>query len=339
MSMLRQDPLTGRWVIIAVGRSARPNDFPAAAQVKTAPADCPFCPGNESQTTPEILALGRPDDLPANGPGWRLRAFRNMFPALVPEAKGDVDNGDDFFFRQGVGAGHHEVVVYEADHEANPATLTVDQMAELLGVLQDRSRVMAQHPSVKYVSAFCNRGSEAGATLVHPHMQIIGAPQVPIFAEAKARRAAKYFAGKGNCLVCDLAVAELASGERIVARNDDWVCFTPWASRFPWEILFVPLRHTSSLMAATDDELVSLAKVLSPTLKKLFERHGDLSLNIVIHNASLDAEGEARDPQASHWHLEVLPRLSRPAGFEVGTGYAINAVVPEEAAQWLRENG
>lgn len=343
MSMLRQDPLTGRWVIIAAGRSARPNEFPVTPAVKTESANCPFCPGNESQTTPEIVVLGRPKNLPANSPGWRLRTFKNMFPALVPEPAPDAQDSEGLdnqnLFAQSTGVGHHEVVVYEANHEANPATLKVNQWAELLRVLRARTQVMAEHPEVRYVSAFCNRGAEAGATLVHPHMQIIGAPEVPLIAVAKSDRAAEYFAAHDRCLVCDLVAAEQKDGARMVSQNDQWVCFTPWASRFPWELLFVPLTHKTSLMKATDHELLALAELLTPALRLLFKRHGDLSLNIVIHNASLGAPGCSQDQEAHHWHLEILPRLSRPAGLEVGTGYAINAVVPEEAALWLRENG
>ncbi|MFT5784229.1 MAG: UDPglucose--hexose-1-phosphate uridylyltransferase, partial [Candidatus Krumholzibacteriia bacterium] len=153
------------------------------------------------------------------------------------------------------------------------------------------------------------------------------------------RRAKEYLTANNSCIVCDMVTAELEQKDRIVACNDDWLCLTPWASRFPWELLFVPRRHNSTLMQAQDHELRALAEVISPALKKLFKRHGDLSLNIVVHNASLGATGEVQNAAANHWHLEVLPRLSRPAGFEVGTGYAINAVVPEDAARWLREDG
>ncbi|MDX2472518.1 MAG: DUF4921 family protein [Candidatus Krumholzibacteria bacterium] len=343
MSMLRQDPLTGRWVIIAAGRSARPNEFPAQVRDKSPRTDCPFCPGNEDQTTPEVLALGRSDDQPANGPGWRLRAFPNMYPALVPVDSvapfGVQEGQDEALFGYASGLGRHEVVVYSTDHQASPAALQPDQLAELLIVLRDRARDFAIHPEVRYVSAFCNHGPEAGATLAHPHMQIIGAPEVPLLAVAKAARFDAYRQQNGRCLVCEMEAVERKAGTRVIATNDDWTGYAPWASRFPWEMLFVPRRHGASLAQATDAELAALAAVLAPSLQVLFGFHGDPSLNIVIHSATVDRNGADEGAESFHWHLEVLPRLSRPAGFEVGTGYTINSVVPEDVARWLRGEG
>lgn len=341
MSMLRQDPLTGRWVIFAAGRSERPNEFPAQNRGDMDATRCPFCPGQEQQTTPEIVASGRPEGKSANSPGWRMRVFPNKYPALAvqnPKAPFGLEDAQNLFPYR-IGVGHHEVVVYTPDHMGSPATLTVDQLTELLVVLRDRSRVFARHPDVRYVSPFCNHGPEAGATLAHPHMQIIGAPAVPLLAAKKNRHLAEYHQEQGRCLVCDLAKAERASGARIIAATDDWTAFTPWASRFPWEMLFVPQRHGASLMQAQEGELVGLAAVLAPALDALFRIHGDPSLNIVLHSANVSASGQDENPDFYHWHLEVLPRLSRPAGFEVGTGYTINSVVPEDAARWLRQEG
>ena len=340
MSMLRQDPLTGRWVIIAAGRSARPNEFPAQTRDKTPRTDCPFCPGNENETTDEVWALGRPIGQPANGPGWRMRAFPNMYPALVPTDPvapfGRDEGSPDHLFPQAAGLGRHEVVVYSTDHQASPAALEPEQLAELLTVLRDRARDFSQHPDVRYVSAFCNHGPEAGATLGHPHMQIIGAPKVPLLAVTKTERFAKYKEDHSQCLMCDMEAAEREAGTRLIATNEHWTGYAPWASRFPWEMLFVPRRHGASLARATGEELNALAEVLAPALKSLFAFHGDPSLNIVIHSATIDSTGQDEDPGSYHWHLEVLPRLSRPAGFEVGTGYTINSAVPEDVARWLR---
>ncbi|MCB1182744.1 galactose-1-phosphate uridylyltransferase [bacterium] len=343
MTMLRQDPLTGRWVIFAADRSRRPNEYPLRQRDTSGADRCPFCPGHESETTPEILALGRPAGASADGPGWRMRVFRNMFPALVPaDAPPDAATGPLLGGRPAAGRagiGHHEVVAYSPDHAAAPHTLAPGAWTELLGVLRDRSRVFARHPDVRYVSPFCNHGPEAGATLVHPHMQIIGAPEVPLLAVGKAEGFARHRAAHGTCLLCELATAEERDGARLVGANAAWLAMAPWASRFPWELLFVPRRHGASLNQATDSELVGLGTLLVPALRGLAKRHGDCSLNIVIHSAAVDAAGEDEGDGAYHWHLEVLPRLSRPAGFEVGTGYTINAVRPEDVAAALRSDG
>jgi UDPglucose--hexose-1-phosphate uridylyltransferase len=355
MSMLRQDPLTGRWVIMAAGRGARPNEFRLLQRDLAPGAHCPFCPGHEDSTTPEILALGRRPGDPANGPGWRLRVFPNMYPALRPEVGPHGaelhprSSGEFFPAREGVGS--HEVVVYSPDHGAGLDSLDPSEMRELLMVLRDRSLAMAQLPGQRYVSPFCNHGPEAGATLAHPHMQIISTPEVPSFLVDKAVRFADYRQRTGRCLLCDLRETELRTQERLIFQNEHWTALAPWASRFPWEMLLVPARHGTGLTGAEEEDLDSLAECLAFVLDRLTGFHGDPSLNLVIHSAPLappcgEVFGDARlddlaysPAENFHWHLEILPRLSRPAGFEVGTGFTINSVIPEEAARQLRAGG
>jgi UDPglucose--hexose-1-phosphate uridylyltransferase len=356
MSTLRQDPLTGRWVIMAAGRSGRPNEFRLMQRDLTPGVHCPFCPGHEASTTPEILALGREPGATANGPGWCLRVFPNMYPALRPEVDaGFVETRSAEtpaeLFPERPGIGSHEVVVYSADHAGSLASLDESRLLELLLVLRDRAKVFSRRPGHRYVSPFCNHGPEAGATLAHPHMQIIGTPELPSLVVDKAVRFDRYRDRTGHCLLCDLAAAEMASGARVIRRNDRWVCLAPWASRFPWEMLLVPAAHQADLIQAEDEELAALAQVLSYSLRRLNDIHGDPSLNLVLHSAPVappkgqvygderldDLAYSVRD--CFHWHLEIMPRLSRPAGLEVGTGFTINSVIPEEAAQRLRGEG
>ena len=356
MSTLRQDPLTGRWVIMAAGRSGRPNEFRLMQRDLAPGAHCPFCPGHEDSTTPEILALGRESGAPANGPGWRLRVFPNMYPALRPAVEASSAgprsagrSGDLFPERPGIGS--HEVVVYSPDHADSLASLEEPRLLELLRVLRERAEVFSRRPGHRYVSPFCNHGPEAGATLAHPHMQIIGTPELPSLLVDKAVRFARYRGRTGRCILCDLTAAEIQAAARMVQRNDRWVCLAPWASRFPWEMLLVPVRHQADLVQADDEDLAALAQVLSFSLRRLNDIHGDPSLNLVLHSAPgppVDGQvyGDERldDLACSvrdcfHWHLEIMPRLSRPAGLEVGTGFTINSVIPEEAAQQLRGKG
>jgi UDPglucose--hexose-1-phosphate uridylyltransferase len=355
MSTLRQDPLTGRWVIMAAGRGDRPNEFRLMRRDSDPTDPCPFCPGNEGCTTPEILALGRDPAAPANGPGWRMRLFPNKFPALrsgsgVPPAAVPSEGDPDLFpFRPGTGS--HEVIVYSPDHAAGLASLEVHELSTLLEVLRGRSEVLSKRPGHRYVSPFCNHGPEAGATLGHPHMQIIGTPEIPSLVVDKAVRFARYRAGTGRCLLCDLLQAERDAQSRVVADNGHWTALTPWASRFPWEMLLVPADHQAGLTSADGSNLAALAEVLSFCLKRLAALHGDLSLNVVFHSSPLTPpaggsfgdeglDGPGYDPAKDfHWHLEIMPRLSRLAGFEVGTGFIINSVIPETAAEILRAEG
>jgi UDPglucose--hexose-1-phosphate uridylyltransferase len=224
----------------------------------------------------------------------------------------------------------------------------VPRLQELLQVLQERAVVFSRRANHRYVSPFCNHGPEAGATLAHPHLQIIGTPELPPLAVEKAVRFARYRRRTGRCLLCDLAAAEKAAGIRLVDGNASWLCLAPWASRFPWEMLLVPVRHRSDFIEADQKELAALAPVLSSALRRLNAIHGDPSLNLVIHSAPVapaagKVNGDERLDDLAysvhdcwHWHLEIMPRLSRPAGLEVGTGFTINSVIPEDAAHRLR---
>jgi UDPglucose--hexose-1-phosphate uridylyltransferase len=355
MSTLRQDPLTGRWVIIAAGRGARPNEFKLTGRESTDPGRCPFCPGHEDQTTAEILAVGREAGAAANGPGWRMRVFPNMYPALQPVPAGDsgpIDGAQASpLFRSEPGVGSHEVVVYSPDHWGNLARLEPAELTELLLILRGRAAALAERPGHRYVSPFCNHGPEAGATLAHPHMQVIATPQIPSLVVDKAVNFSRHQETTDSCLLCDVLAHERVGSERVIAANPHWVAVTPWASRFPWEMQLIPTRHGPCLTGATAEEIAALAAVLAPAMRALEGLHGDSSVNLVLHSAPLPPAGGAGfadrrldelvvAPQESfHWHVEILPRLSRPAGFEAGTGFAINAVAPETAARQLREQG
>ena len=334
MSQWRQDPLSGRWVIIAADRGRRPNEFALAERLVADPADCPFCPGREARTTPEVAAVGRPAGAAADGPGWRLRAFPNLYPALEPAAAA-APAPHGLVSRPGVGA--HEVLVYSPDHAAGPTTVGAGGLADLLQLLRDRTRALAADPAHRYVLAFVNHGPEAGATLAHPHGQVIATPLVPAAVAAKAARCTAHRQAQGGCLLCDLAAREEATGDRLVAANAHGVVLAPWASRLPYEMLLVPRRHGADLAGCADDELRGLAGVLAAALAGLEGVRPDPPLNLVVHGAPQVRKGGDEQTAADfHWHLEVLPRLTRLAGFEAGTGFNINAVPPEAAAGRLR---
>jgi len=351
--MLRQDPLTGRWVIIAAGRSGRPNQFPLLQRGAAAEGRCPFCPGSEADTTAEVLVRGRAPGAAANGPGWRLRVFPNLYPAVTagdpaaaappPPVAAPAD-----LFAACEARGRHEVVVYSPDHAASLATLAPEALREVLEVVRDRVEDFRAEPGVRFVAPFCNHGPEAGATLTHPHLQIIGTQRAPLLTVEKLARLRRWATGRGGCLLCELAHAEREAGQRLIAADDHWTALAPWASRFPWEVLLVPARHAPCALAGDERALASLAGLLCSVLRALRRQHGDLSHNIVFHLAPqaagaagyADAELDAMRPAPAelwHAHVEILPRLSRLAGFEAGTGYAINATPPEEAAARLRQ--
>jgi UDPglucose--hexose-1-phosphate uridylyltransferase len=352
MSSLRQDSLTGRWVIIAAQRQGRPNEF--RHQLLKMPDQlpssdrCPFCPGRENQTPPELVATGRTQDMVSNSPGWRVRVVPNKYPAVKAEP-GTPDTPDSSLLRpQGPAQGGHEVVVCCPGHQDSLGTLPNDHLTEVLSVVRQRMQTLEQeNPSARYVLAFGNHGPEAGATLAHAHLQIITTPVVPALVVDKTENFIRYKATKNSCLLCDCLAEEEAARTRLIAANNNWVAATPWASRFPCEMRLMPRRHSSSMVHCSDAELADLADLMSLCLKGLDNHAPDAGYNLVIHNAPLAADsrgGYGNDrldslspsPDHFHWHLEILPRLTRQAGFEAGTGFAINSLPPEEAAGLLR---
>jgi UDPglucose--hexose-1-phosphate uridylyltransferase len=338
MSQLRQDPLTGRWVILAAGRRNRPNEFPLHSKKKSSLSECPFCPGQEASTTPEIVALGRPTGAPANSSGWSLRCFPNLYPALSHKAADQdseqaVRQDTDSLFRHEPGLGAHEVIAYSPDHEASLGSLSRENLVALLRVLQDRYARLSEDPQHQYILQFVNHGPEAGATLAHPHLQILATPFVPATVLDKQTRMNDHRKRAGRCLVCDLLAAEELSKDRLVIRDEFWTVLTPWASRFPWEMLLIPRRCQGSILEADAAELESLADALGGALRRLNGVHESPAWNVILHGAPLVGS----DASGFHWHLEICPRVSRLAGFEAGTGFAINSIAPEEAAVQLRE--
>ena len=349
--------MTGRWVIVAEGREGRPNEFRLSDRSSGAGDICPFCPSHEALTTPEVAATGRADGAEPGTPGWRVRVFGNMYPALRPDATGPAEPlpqaaaGLADLYRWQPGLGEHEVVVYSPDHDDSLASVTPEHLAEILVVVRDRCRALAGRGRYRYVLPFCNHGPAAGATLAHPHLQIIATPEVPLLVAEKARRLEAYRRRRQSCLLCDLIAGEAADGKRVVVADEAWLVWTPWASRSPWEMCLAPRRHQDDFTQVAAEDLAGAARVLSASLRALTKLHDDPPLNLVLHSAPLapsaaNAYGSGEDTEAElgsiagfHWHIEVLPRLTRLAGFEAGTGFAINSVAPETAARRLREEG
>lgn len=341
MSELRRDPIQGRWVIIAATRSRRPQDYQPATYQRTTGGFCPFCPGHESRTPGEILAVGRPPGAPANGPGWRVRVVPNKYPALTIEGDLEPRGVGPYDSLRGVGA--HEVVICSPDHEAALSVMQPDHLTEVLAVFQERQRDLHRDRRLKYVQVFKNHGAAAGATLAHPHAQIIATPVIPNLVARELGLARRHFGLKERCLFCDVLAEEVSRGDRVVLQDEHFVVFAPYASRFPFELMILPRRHGPRFQEATPFELAALARSLREAARRLSRILDDPPYNLVLHSApNTDAFYVRPDAWQTlawdyHWHLLLLPRLTRAAGFESGTGLYINPTAPEEAARFLRE--
>ena len=331
MPELRKDPIVGRWVIISTERARRPSDF-AADPVAPLGGECAFCPGSEAKTPPEILA-GRPPGGAPNQPGWSLRVVPNKFPALRIE--GDLDPAGEGLFDRMNGVGAHEVVIESPDHGASLATLGADAVAEVLLAFRARVQDLKKDPRLQYVLVFKNHGEAAGASLEHPHSQLIATPIIPIMVAEELAGAAQYYAMKERCVWCDIVRQERREGRRRILEADGFVVLAPFAPRLPFETWILPIRHRAAYEDSEEGELRELAGVLGDFLRRMNRVLGEPPFNFMLHTAPL------RDGQADsfHWHLEIIPKLTKVAGFEWGSGFFINPMPPESAADALRADG
>jgi len=266
----------------------------------------------------------------ADEPGWRVRIVPNKFPALVRNPE-PVLRPQGPSQREGVGV--HEVVVEAAEHDLTWSEFPIPKLVELLEAIRSRMAALARDRRVEYVFYFKNHGEAAGATLEHPHSQLLALPMVPALVAAELDGAHRYYASTGRCYYCELAEHEAACGGRLVLDGGPVVALAPYAARAPFEVWLLPKRHQARLEAAGEAEIEALARVLRAALRKLDRALGEPAYNLFLH------EAPARSGALTHyhWHFELIPRLARLAGFEWGTNMFINPVAPEEAARRLRE--
>ena len=332
MSEIRQDQATKRWVIMATERAKRPQDLagqqPAAEKQPGYSAKCPFCPGNESMTPPELY---RDDGGPPNSPGWRVRVVPNRFAALSPE--GEVAIREPYWFTNVTGFGAHEVIIESPEHDASPATMPLDQMTNALVAAGERFNRLQQDRRLNYIAFFRNNGIAAGSSLTHPHTQIIATPIVPTNIRLEIEEARRHYDDRMHCVYCETIEKERDAGVRVVLETEAFLVFEPFASRWPFETWILPKQHSSMLAPAGPGQVRPLAEALQATLRALYRALGDPAYNLVLHEAPLRDSCE----DYWHWHIEILPRLSTAAGFELGTGIWINSVLPEDAATYLRD--
>ncbi|MEX0679082.1 MAG: galactose-1-phosphate uridylyltransferase [Pirellulales bacterium] len=333
MSHLRFDMATNDWVVFAPSRALRPKDAGNRGQPPPSgqgPANCPFCPGNEAFTPPEIYAVRSPEK-----PGksnWKVRVFPNKFPALRIEE--DPTHSEDAQHMPSMGGcGAHEVIVESPQHDTFLGQQPAEQVELVLGTLQLRYRDLMRDRRFQTVILFKNHGLGAGTSLQHPHWQLIATPVVPRLLRVQHIEAEEYFDRHGACLFCVMLERELAAETRLVSANQDYVAFLPFASHVPFETWIMPRRPQPSFMLVEPKQMSSLAEIQKTALLKLYTGLGNPDFNLTIDDVPRGDE----DKEYFRWHMRILPRLSTPAGFELGSGMSINTVLPEEAAAFLRE--
>jgi UDPglucose--hexose-1-phosphate uridylyltransferase len=330
MPELRKDPILDRWVIIAAERGKRPNDF-IVSHTPVGGGYCPFCGGNEASTPPELAAWPEPGR-GANGPGWTVRVVPNKYPALA--SHGELDRRVEGLYERINGLGRHEIVIETPSHDLTLPDLPVEHVEQVFLAFRERIAALSLTPLIRSVVVFKNHGPEAGATIDHSHSQIVALPIIPRLVHEEFVGSRFCHEATGRCVWCDLLAAELAAGSRVVMENDGYVAFCPYASRFPFEVCILPKAHGSRLDLVPEGEFADLAAVVKGVTMRMNALLDRPAWNMVLHQGPFVNDGCER---FFHWHLELFPVLTRVAGFEWGSGIAINPTPPEEAARFFRE--
>ncbi len=327
MAEFRQNLATREWVIIAHERAKRPDQFHrpgARADLPPFREDCPFCPGHETETPPALLTI------PGEGP-WKTRVVANRFAALRPQASPERHRMGRYLAADGYGFA--EVVIEHPRHDLSPATMREDSVARILDACEERCRSLAHRPAVNLITVFRNHGPLAGTSLEHPHSQIIATPIVPPHVQDPINNARAYFNNEGRCVFCDLLKEELDERVRIVEETDGFVAFVPYAARSPFETRIYPRRHWASFAGSPAEERRELGGLLRRTLGRIHRALENPDYNLIIRSSPIGDE----DVRYYHWYLVIIPKVTTPAGFEIGTGIYINVAIPEETAAHLRD--
>ena len=318
MPELRKDPVTGRWVIISTERRKRPSDFRLERPALVGTGVCPLCVGREDLTPPEVLAYRQNGGAP------------NSFPAL--QVEGGLDREAEGMFDRMNGIGAHEVIIETPDHGKTLASMSEPEIERVLWAFRERVLDLKQDRRFRYILIFKNHGAAAGASLEHTHSQLIALPVVPDFVREEVEGARRHFATKERCVFCDIVHQEIDTGRRVIQENADIVALSPYAPRFPFETWLLPRRHAARFEDAPRHEYEGLARLLKAVLMRVNRALESPPYNLIIHSSPFSEE----TTDFYHWHLELMPKLTKVAGFEWGTGFYINPTSPEEATRVLR---
>ena len=327
MPEIRHNPITGDWVIIATERAKRPEEFVRPKERKVKPSfspDCPFCPGNEDKSPGEMFRVEGAKE------GWTVRSVPNKFSALIPVGNAArIENG----IRKRIdGVGLHEVIIETPDHNGSLSRLPLSQVESILLAYQSRFLAFYQDERIKHVILFKNHGEAAGTSMEHPHSQIVGTPVVPGLIRIRVEEALRYYGNFGECLYCRSLRQELADGVRVVVENSSFAAFLPYAALSPFHLWIFPKRHGACFSNIAHGELEQLAVILKEVLLRVDVGLEDPDYNVIFRSLPPE-EGSVK---YFHWYLSIVPRVTRAAGFELGTGMFINTALPEKSAEFLR---
>jgi len=330
MAELRKDPILDRWVIISTERQKRPTDFFVQETPHRDGGFCPFCEGNEDKTPHEISAIRKPGTDP-DSPGWSLRVVPNRFPVLRVE--GELLKEGEGLYDKISGVGAHEVIIETPSHTETLSTVNISKFVNVLITYRNRIADLKKDRRLRYVLVFKNQGMPAGASLEHSHSQLIALPIIPKRVIEELEGCERHFKFKERCIYCDIIHQEVQQQVRVVEENRDFIALSPFAPKSPFETWILPKKHHATFEFFKNEGIEALARIFSETLKKLDKVLDNPSYNFILHTTPFGMENIAY----YHWHFEIMPKLTRTAGFEWGSGFYINPTSPEEATKFLRE--
>ncbi|MFA5410459.1 MAG: galactose-1-phosphate uridylyltransferase [Candidatus Omnitrophota bacterium] len=329
MSEIRRDPIVARWVIVDTDHPNKPEDFEYEQYIPKGGL-CPFCYGNEAMTPPEVDSFRHHGTAP-NTSGWQVRVVPNKFPAL--QIEGEIDRRGEGIYDLSNGVGAHEVLIETPYHDKDISDLLNEEVEKVIQMWCRRALDLVKDKRFKYIMLFRNYGKAAGASLEHPHTQIVALPMVPKNVAEEITGAYHYFEYRERCIFCDIIRQESQEKERIILENKYFISFCPFVSRFPFEIWIVPKKHSSYFCHMPHEEIPALASILRETIAKVKKVFVNLSYNFILHSSPVNGDGGV---EYYHWHIEFMPKLTRVAGFEWGTGFYLDSTSPELAAKYLK---
>jgi UDPglucose--hexose-1-phosphate uridylyltransferase len=336
----RLDPVTGQWTIFAPHRSNRPEEFVAAADVVKTNLKCPFCSGNEDETLPPVW-VGRIDDGVCQsdidcdpGADWAVRVVPNLYPAVEADATRTAATECAPLFQRQAVYGGHEVVIESRQHTPSFSNLDLSEIQLTFLAYRDRIRYWREVPGVAYISVFKNVGEKAGASLRHCHSQLIATDRVPSMVETAVKRMHRHRAQTGCCLHCDLIRGEQKAKTRVVWQDSSLIAFCPFASRLPMLLRITSLRHQSRYDLLDEAQIESVSRLVQRAVGWLETIRPATAYNVV-----LSSEPPSRQPETNsfHWTIDLFPRMTQLAGFEWSSGWLINPMLPESAAESYRK--
>lgn len=328
-SELRQNIITKEWVIYSPARKERPKKVESreerSLQIPARDPDCPFCPGNEMDLPNILDERGHPEE-----DHWQTRAVPNKYPALTPD--GDNQRFESGLYLSMSGYGHHEVLIESYAHNKYLVDMTPEEVSNVIEMYLARFRVQQKDVKSKMVILFKNHGPKGGTSLRHPHAQLIATGVVPQYVRIRENRARQYYDDWGRCIYCDLIQEEEDQDLRVIAENERFISIVPYFAKTPYEIWIMPKGHQSSFGKMKANQIEDVGKMLQDQIRRLYEHLEDPDYNYVIHSSSHDQKGQPYH----HWYLQIHPRITQRAGFEIGSGMHINPSMPEKDARALR---